>query len=186
MELLDRHKSWILLLASRQIPPRELNVPKCCAETGIHTFLCILTTFPSGQKQHNWMERRSSTACHWLSPANNQRGVPHEWAVFLAEKKVGFWSTPPSQLCSKDLAGGCEIQCKTWDGDGFIPVWEAKAHTTVFLTISAPTWMHNYIPVSKLLCLLLVSRSLLFNAWLCWSTKGNRHLNRLPPCFLSP
>lgn len=121
VELLDCYKSWISLLVCRQIPPRELNVPKCCAKTGIHTFLCTLTTFPSGQKQHNWVERSSSTACHSLSPANNQSGVPHEWAVFW-QKKVGFCSTPPSQLCSKDLGGGCEIQCRTWDGDGFIPV----------------------------------------------------------------
>lgn len=86
MELLERHKSWISLLACRQIPPRELHVPKCCAKTWIHTFLCTLTTFPSGQKQHNWMERSSSTACHRLSLANKQSGVPHEWAVFWQKK----------------------------------------------------------------------------------------------------
>lgn len=48
VELLDRHRPWISLLVCRQIPLRERNVPKCCAKTGIHTFLCTLTTFPSG------------------------------------------------------------------------------------------------------------------------------------------
>lgn len=88
----------------------------------------------------------------------------------FGRKKVGFWSTPLSQLCSEDLGGGCEIQCKTCDGDGFIPVWEAKAPTTLLLTLKAPTWLQNYISMSKLLCLLLVLRSLLSNTWLCWIT----------------
>lgn len=102
------------------------------------------------------MERSSSTACHRTQPCQQlQSGVPQEWAVFW-QKKVGFGSTPPSQLCSKDLSGGYETQCKTWDSDGFIPVWEVKAPTTIFLTLRAPTWKHNFISVPKLLRLFLV------------------------------
>lgn len=29
----------------------ELNVPKYCVKPGIHTFVCALTTFPSGWKE---------------------------------------------------------------------------------------------------------------------------------------
>lgn len=77
VELLDRYKSVDVLKAlldCRQIPPirdaGELNVPKYCVKTGIHTFVCASTTFPSG-----WKETAQLPVTDWDPPTTRAESL---------------------------------------------------------------------------------------------------------------
>lgn len=94
-----------------------------------------------GKKELSVMERKSSTAQR--RPSQQPEWSPL-WVdcVLAAKGEIFFLYTSPSLFCSKDLDGGSEIQCEAWDRCGFIPDWEVKVPTMLFLM-----WRASYLAV---------------------------------------
>lgn len=111
------------LLDCKRIPltgdAEELNVTKCCLKTGIHTFMCALTACPSGRKETAQLPIVDSAL-----PTATAESLMN--GLMFWQQKVRLWHTL--------------LSCKAQDTHGFIPVWEVKAPSILFLT-----WRTSYL-----------------------------------------
>lgn len=147
LELLLRYSSVDLLkvlLGCRQNPPiaGELHILHPL-HAGIHTCMCALTARPSGWKERAQRDGKKELNCSTQTQPTTRMESLVTGPCFGSKRwDFSYLYTSPSLFCSKDLDRGSEIQCEAWDRCGFIPDWEVKVPTMLFLT-----WRASYLAV---------------------------------------